>query len=97
MTFTTMKKIVVFGGGSGLSCILSGLKLFPIDVTAIITVSDDGSSTGVLKEELDIPAVGDLGKVLLSMETWMRTLFGCSVTVSTSVYSGDRDPSSRRF
>ncbi len=63
----TMKKIVIFGGGTGISNILSGLKLFPVDVTAIIAVSDDGSSTGVLKEELDIPAVGDLGKVLLSM------------------------------
>ena len=63
----TMKKIVIFGGGTGISSILSGLKLFPVDVTAVIAVSDDGSSTGVLKEELDIPAVGDLGKVLLSM------------------------------
>lgn len=62
-----MKKIVIFGGGTGLSCVLGGLKLFPLDVTAVIAVSDDGSSTGVLKEELDIPAVGDLGKVLLSM------------------------------
>ena len=62
-----MKKVVVFGGGTGLSCLLSGLKLFPIDVTAVITVSDNGSSTGQLKEELDIPAVGDVGKVLLSM------------------------------
>ena len=64
---STMKKIVIFGGGTGISSILSGLKLFPLDVTAVIAVSDDGSSTGVLKEELDIPAVGDLGKVLLSM------------------------------
>ena len=62
-----MKRIVVFGGGTGLSCLLSGLKLFPVDVTAVITVSDNGSSTGVLKEELDIPAVGDVGKVLLAM------------------------------
>lgn len=62
-----MKKVVVFGGGTGLSCLLSGLKLFPIDVTAIITVSDNGSSTGQLKKELNIPAVGDVGKVLISM------------------------------
>lgn len=62
-----MKKIVIFGGGTGISNILSGLKLFPVDVTAVIAVSDDGSSTGILKEELDIPAVGDLGKVLLAM------------------------------
>ncbi len=62
-----MKKIVVFGGGTGLSCLLSGLKLFPVDVTTVISVSDNGSSTGVLKKELDIPAVGDIGKVLISM------------------------------
>ncbi len=62
-----MKKIVVFGGGTGLSVLLSGLKQFPIDVTTVITVSDNGSSTGVLKKELDIPAVGDVGKVLISM------------------------------
>ena len=62
-----MKKVVIFGGGSGISCILSGLKLFPMDVTAVIAVSDNGRSSGQLKEELDIPAVGDLGKVLLSM------------------------------
>ena len=62
-----MKKIIVFGGGTGLSCLLSGLKLFTIDVSTVITVSDNGSSTGVLKRELDIPAVGDVGKVLLSM------------------------------
>ena len=62
-----MKKVVIFGGGSGISCILSGLKLFPVDVTAVIAVSDNGRSSGQLKEELDIPAVGDIGKVLLSM------------------------------
>ena len=62
-----MKKVVIFGGGTGLSCILSGLKLFPIDVTTVIAVSDHGSSTRKLKEELNIPAVGDVGKVLLSM------------------------------
>lgn len=62
-----MKKIVILGGGTGISCLLSGLKLFPIDVTAIVAVSDNGSSTGKLKKEFDIPAVGDVGKVLLSM------------------------------
>lgn len=62
-----MNHVVVFGGGTGLSCLLSGLKLFPVDVTTVITVSDNGSSTGVLKKELEIPAVGDIGKVLISM------------------------------
>lgn len=62
-----MKRVIVFGGGTGLSCLLSGLKLFPLEVTTVITVSDNGSSTGVLKQEFDIPAVGDVGKVLLAM------------------------------
>lgn len=62
-----MKNVVVFGGGTGLSCLLSGLKLFPLNVTAVITMSDDGKSTGQLKKELDIPAVGDIGKVLMAM------------------------------
>lgn len=62
-----MKNVVVFGGGTGLSHLLSGLKLFPVNVTAIISVADDGSSTGVLKRELSIPAVGDIGKVMLTM------------------------------
>lgn len=62
-----MKKIVIFGGGSGLSQILKGLKLFPLDITAIVTVADNGRSTGILREEFDIPAVGDITKVLLSM------------------------------
>ena len=62
-----MKKIVIFGGGSGLSQLLKGLKLFPIDLTAIVSMSDNGSSTGILREEFNIPAVGDITKVMLSM------------------------------
>lgn len=62
-----MKKVVILGGGTGLSQILKGLKLFPVDVTAIVTVADNGKSTGKLREELNIPAVGDVSKVLLSM------------------------------
>lgn len=62
-----MKKIVIFGGGSGLSQLLKGLKLFPIDVTAVVSVSDNGKSTGRLRRDYNIPAVGDISKVLLSM------------------------------
>ena len=53
------KKVVVFGGGNGLSTLLSGLKEFPVDITAIVSVSDDGKSTGRLREEFNIPAMGD--------------------------------------
>lgn len=62
-----MKKIVIFGGGSGLSQLLKGIKLFPVDITAVVSVADNGGSTGLLRRELNIPAVGDISKVMLSM------------------------------
>ncbi len=62
-----MKKIVVLGGGTGISVLLRGLKLFPLDITAVVSVADDGSSTGILRKEFDIPAVGDLRNVLVAL------------------------------
>ena len=62
-----MKKVVVIGGGTGLSTLLRGLKLFPMDITAIVTVADDGASSGRLRKEFDTPAVGDLRNVLVSL------------------------------
>lgn len=62
-----MKKVVVIGGGTGLSTLLRGLKLFPVDITAIVSVADDGSSTGKLRKEFDIPAVGDIRQVLVAL------------------------------
>ncbi len=61
------KKIVVFGGGTGLSCLLSGLKEFPVDITAVITTSDNGRSTGKLRKEFKQPAVGDIRKVITNL------------------------------
>lgn len=61
------KKVLVLGGGTGLSNLLKGLKQFPIDITAVVSVSDDGKSTGKLRKEFDIPAVGDIRRVLLSL------------------------------
>ena len=61
------KKVVVLGGGTGLSTLLRGLKQYPIDITAIVSVSDDGSSTGRLREEFGIPAIGDLRNVMVSL------------------------------
>lgn len=61
------KKIVVMGGGTGISYLLRGLKEFPVDITAIITVSDNGSSTGKLREEFKTPAVGDIRKVITNL------------------------------
>ena len=64
-----MKKVVIFGGGSGLSQLLKGLKEFPLDITAVVSTIDNGSSTGRLRKEFSIPAVGDITKVLLAMST----------------------------
>lgn len=64
-----MKKVVVLGGGTGLSVLLRGLKLFPLDITAVVTVADDGSSSGRLREEFNIPAVGDLRNVLVALSS----------------------------
>ena len=61
------KKVVVLGGGTGISYLLKGLKDFPVDITAVITVSDNGRSTGKLRKEFNTPAVGDIRKVITSL------------------------------
>ncbi len=61
------KKVVVLGGGTGISYLLRGLKDFPVDITAVITVSDNGRSTGKLREEFHIPAIGDIRKVITNL------------------------------
>ena len=63
------KKVVVLGGGSGTSVVVRGLKYFPIDLTCVITVSDNGSSTGRLRREFRTPAVGDIRQVLSNLST----------------------------
>lgn len=61
------KKVVVLGGGTGLSSLLKGLKMYPVDISAIVSVCDDGSSTGKLRKEFKTPAVGDIRKVIVSL------------------------------
>ncbi len=63
-----MKKVVVIGGGTGLSTLLRGLKTIDnISLSAIVTVADNGGSTGKIRKEYAIPAVGDLRQVIVSM------------------------------
>ena len=61
------KKVVIFGGGTGISFLIRGLKLFPIDITTVISVADNGSSTGKLREEFYMPAMGDIRQVLTNL------------------------------
>ena len=60
-------KIVVIGGGSGISVVLRGLKYLPVDLTAIVTVADNGGSSGFLRKEFDMPAPGDLRNVMVAL------------------------------
>jgi len=61
------KKVVVLGGGNGMSTLLRGLKQFPLDLTSIVSVCDDGKSTGILRKEFNTPAVGDARRVLIAL------------------------------
>ena len=60
-------KVVVLGGGTGSSTLLRGLKVFPIDITAVISVADDGRSTGKLRKEFNTVAVGDIRQVITAL------------------------------
>lgn len=60
-------KLVVIGGGTGLSTLLRGLKHHPFDITAIVTVADDGGSSGRLRDDYDIPPPGDVRNVIAAL------------------------------
>jgi uncharacterized cofD-like protein len=60
-------KIVVLGGGTGLSTLLRGLKAYSSNITAVVTVADDGGSSGRLRESLGIPAVGDIRNCIVAL------------------------------
>ncbi|MDQ1911380.1 YvcK family protein [Paenibacillus sp. GD4] len=60
-------KVVVIGGGTGLSVMLRGLKKMPVDITAIVTVADDGGSSGILRSELEMVPPGDIRNVLTAL------------------------------
>ncbi len=62
-----MKKVTIFGGGTGMSTLLKGLKEFPLDITSVVSVCDDGKSTGKLRKEFNIPAMGDIRRVMISL------------------------------
>lgn len=60
-------RVVVVGGGTGMPVLLRGLKNLPIDLIAIVTVADDGGSTGRLRDEMAIPAPGDIRNVIAAL------------------------------
>ncbi|WP_417898946.1 YvcK family protein [Bacillus haimaensis] len=67
MSRSKLPKIVILGGGTGLPVLLRGLKHYDVDITAIVTVADDGGSSGRLRDELHIPPPGDVRNVLAAL------------------------------
>lgn len=61
------KKIVTIGGGTGSFTLLSGLKKYPVDISAIVSMADDGGSTGVLRDELGVLPPGDVRQCLVAL------------------------------
>lgn len=59
--------VVAIGGGTGLSTLLRGLKRHDLSITAIVTVADDGGSTGKIRSAYDIPAPGDIRNCLVAL------------------------------
>lgn len=73
------KKVVVIGGGTGISPVTTALRHFGVDISTIITVSDSGGSTGRIRDEFGFPPVGDLRQSLAALaegngESWIRKL-----------------------
>jgi uncharacterized cofD-like protein len=60
-------RVVAIGGGTGLSTLLRGIKEHTANLTAIVSVADDGGSTGRLRDQLGIPAVGDIRNCLVAL------------------------------
>jgi uncharacterized cofD-like protein len=72
-------RVVAIGGGTGLSTLLRGLKELTSNITAIVTVADDGGSSGALRSELGIPPVGDIRNCIAALadaEPLMSELLG---------------------
>jgi uncharacterized cofD-like protein len=75
--------VVAIGGGNGLSTILRGLKLYTQNITAIVTVADDGGGSGVLREDLGMPPPGDIRncmEALANTEPLMQRLLSYRFT-----------------
>jgi uncharacterized cofD-like protein len=68
------KRIVTIGGGTGSFMLLSGLKKYPVNISAIVSMVDDGGSTGILRDELGVLPPGDVRQCLLALSNSTGTL-----------------------
>ena len=74
MIKATMKKVVVIGGGTGNFVVLKGLKRYPLELTAIVSMADDGGSTGILRDELGVLPPGDVRQCLVALSDSSRLM-----------------------
>jgi uncharacterized cofD-like protein len=70
----TMKKVVVIGGGTGNFVVLKGLKNFNLDLSAIVSMADDGGSTGILRDEMGVLPPGDVRQCLVALSNSSRLM-----------------------
>ncbi len=68
------KKVVVIGGGTGNFVVLQGLKRYQLDLTAIVSMADDGGSTGILRDELGVLPPGDVRQCLVALSNSSRLM-----------------------
>jgi uncharacterized cofD-like protein len=61
------RNVVTIGGGTGSFMLLSGLKKYPVNISAIVSMADDGGSTGVLRDELGVLPPGDVRQCLVAL------------------------------
>ncbi len=69
-----MKKVVVIGGGTGNYVVLSGLKKYDLDISAIVSMADDGGSTGILRDEMGVLPPGDVRQCLVALSESSKEL-----------------------
>ncbi|MBF5058523.1 gluconeogenesis factor YvcK family protein [Candidatus Neptunochlamydia vexilliferae] len=69
-----MKKVVVMGGGTGNFTVLRGLKSHDVDISAIVSMADDGGSTGILRDELGVLPPGDVRQCLVALSDSSRLM-----------------------
>lgn len=69
-----MKKVVVMGGGTGNFTVLRGLKKHSLDLSAIVSMADDGGSTGILRDELGVLPPGDVRQCLVALSDSSRMM-----------------------
>ena len=67
------RNIVTIGGGTGSFVLLSGLKKYPVNISAIVSMADDGGSTGVLRDELGVLPPGDVRQCLVALSNSSQT------------------------